>query len=161
VSCKVANFFPCVYLIWTLPPVFVDFCLAASIDSFSHREVVFQVRMLLSTWSERLTAVVAICTSIVPSTAASVQPSKVPEYNTSQVVDAQTLDSPFPYQFPLLGSGNAANSGQFPMPLCHGFKLEEATIDQLQQAMQDGTLTSVKIVTCYLERIGQTDGYLR
>ncbi|KAL9623724.1 MAG: hypothetical protein Q9160_001954 [Pyrenula sp. 1 TL-2023] len=46
------------------------------------------------------------------------------------------------------------------MRLCRNFTLEEATIDQLQDAMGQGTLTAVDLVNCYLERIEQTNGYI-
>jgi amidase len=84
-----------------------------------------------------------------------------PSFNASQVIENQELESPYPYEFPVLQNGSLEDSGQFPMPLCHGFKLEEATIDQLQQALSNGTLTSVKLAKCYLKRIYQTDGYIR
>jgi amidase len=86
---------------------------------------------------------------------------ETPSYNSSQTVIAQTLESPYPYIFPLLQNGSQADSGQFPMPLCHWFKLEEATIDQLQEELSSGRLTSVKLVLCYLKRIYQTDSYIR
>src|SRR5277367_6031173 len=82
-------------------------------------------------------------------------------YNASKVGEAQVLESPYPYYFPVLEPGAELDSGQFPMPLCHGFKLEEATIDQLQEAMEDGKLSSKKLVCCYLQRIYQTDFYIR
>jgi len=86
---------------------------------------------------------------------------KIPSYNASQLVESQTLDSPTPYDFPLLQNGAMAYSGQFPMPMCHGFTLEEATIDQLQQYLSTGNLTSVQLALCYLKRIYQTDEYIR
>ena len=86
---------------------------------------------------------------------------KLPIYNASQLVESQTLESPYPYDFPVLQNGSLADSGQFPMPLCNGFKLEEATIDQLQQELSSGRLTSVQLVLCYLQRIYQTDEYIR
>jgi amidase len=86
---------------------------------------------------------------------------KIPRYNSSQTVETQTLESPYPYIFPLLQNGSQADSGQFPMPMCHGFKLEEATIDELQEELSSGRLTSVKLVLCYLRRIYQTDSYIR
>ncbi|KAF4628261.1 hypothetical protein G7Y89_g9883 [Cudoniella acicularis] len=82
-------------------------------------------------------------------------------YSSSRFAESQELSSPYPYQFPVLQNGSNADSGQFPMPLCYGFKLEEATIDQLQQAMANGTLTSVQIVLCYLQRVFQTDEYIQ
>ena len=84
-----------------------------------------------------------------------------PSFNASQVVENQELESPYPYEFPVLQNGSLEDSGRFPTPLCHDFKLEEATIDQLQQALSNGTLTSVKLAMCYLKRIYQTDGYIR
>ncbi|KAF8857374.1 amidase signature enzyme [Acephala macrosclerotiorum] len=81
--------------------------------------------------------------------------------NASSLAESQILASPFPYQFPVLQYGPSAEETEFPMPLCHGFKLEEATIDQLQDAMFDGRLNSVKIVECYLQRIQQIDQYLK
>ena len=81
--------------------------------------------------------------------------------NASQIIESQTLDTPYPYEFPVLQNGSNVDNGQFPMPLCRGFKLEEASIDQLQQAMSNGTLTSVQIALCYLKRVYQTDEYIR
>jgi amidase len=81
--------------------------------------------------------------------------------NATQIIESQELESPYPYEFPVLQNGSLGDSGQFPMPLCHGFKLEEATIDQLQQALSNGVLTSVKLAICYINRIYQTDGYIR
>jgi len=82
-------------------------------------------------------------------------------YNASQVVEAQILELPYPYEFPILETGPLADSGQFPMPLCHGLTLEEATIDQLQEELSKGKLTSVKLAQCYIQRIYQTDSYIR
>ncbi len=86
---------------------------------------------------------------------------KVHTYNASQFLANQDLETPYPYEFPVLREGSQADSGQFPMPLCHGFKLEEASIEQLQHALSNGTLTSVQIVLCYMQRIYQTDQYVR
>lgn len=49
----------------------------------------------------------------------------------------------------------------FPMAPCGSFKLEEATIDQMQQAMSSGELTSVQLTLCYLSRIYQTQSYTK
>jgi hypothetical protein len=49
----------------------------------------------------------------------------------------------------------------FPMPLCHGLTLEEATIDQMQYALSNGKLTSQQLVECYMQRIYQTDQYIK
>ncbi len=56
---------------------------------------------------------------------------------------------------------NANSTALFPMADCHGFKLEEATIDQMQEAMKKGSLTSVKLVGCYLTRTFQTEEYIK
>jgi len=87
--------------------------------------------------------------------------SRVSSSNASKIIDSQVLESPYPYDFPVLQNGALADSGLFPMPSCHGFTLEEATIDQLQAALSAGRLTSVKLAHCYLRRIYQTDGYIR
>ncbi|KAJ4321496.1 hypothetical protein N0V84_005299 [Fusarium piperis] len=55
---------------------------------------------------------------------------------------------------------NAGSADLFPMGKCNGFKLEEATIDDMQKAMQSGKLTSVQLVTCYLTRTYQTQEYI-
>ncbi len=68
---------------------------------------------------------------------------------------SETVPSPFPLQ------GNADTPGLFPMPPCGSFTLEEATIDQMQQAMRKGTLTSQQLVLCYLQRTYQTEEYIR
>lgn len=56
---------------------------------------------------------------------------------------------------------NAGSDKLFPMGDCFGFKLEEATIDEMQQAMKSGNLTSVKLVTCYMTRTFQTQQYIK
>lgn len=48
----------------------------------------------------------------------------------------------------------------FPMRLCGSFYLEEATIDQMQDAMSNGTLTSQQLVMCYITRTYQTNSYI-
>ncbi|PNP74791.1 hypothetical protein FNYG_11928 [Fusarium nygamai] len=55
---------------------------------------------------------------------------------------------------------NAGSPDLFPMPDCNGFKLEEATFTEMQDAMKAGKLTSVQLVTCYLMRTYQTKEYL-
>lgn len=103
-----------------------------------------------------LAAISVVCTLLSSSFA-----YKQPAYNATQLIENQTLENPYPYDFPLLQNGPAADSGQFPMPLCHGFKLEEATIDKLQEELSSGRLTCVQIVLCYLRRVYQTDEYIR
>ncbi|EMD94716.1 hypothetical protein COCHEDRAFT_1167811 [Bipolaris maydis C5] len=46
------------------------------------------------------------------------------------------------------------------MPKCRGVTLEEATIDQLQGYLGDGTITSVDLLRCYLDRVHQVDKYI-
>lgn len=79
--------------------------------------------------------------------------------NASCVLATDPLQSPFPYAFPPQES--ADTSALFPMQQCHGLTLEEATIDQLQEAMSNGKLTSVQLVQCYLRRVLQVDEYIR
>ena len=61
--------------------------------------------------------------------------------------------------FPL--QQDADTTALFPMPSCYGFTLEEATIDQMQAAMSRGKLTSQQLVMCYMQRIYQTDQYIK
>ncbi|KAK0668780.1 putative amidase [Cercophora samala] len=56
-------------------------------------------------------------------------------------------------------AGTAADF--FKMPLCgRGFRLEEASIDDMQKAMRNGTVTAVQLVECYAQRVLQTDDYI-
>ncbi|KAG2417682.1 hypothetical protein HFD88_008901 [Aspergillus terreus] len=73
------------------------------------------------------------------------------------LVASQILTDPYAYDFPRLGAPGAS---LFPMRLCQGFKLEEASVDDLQQRMSNGSLTSVQLLDCYLDRIYQTQPYL-
>lgn len=77
--------------------------------------------------------------------------------NFTEILPLETLESPFPYNFP--DHSNLDNL--FPMPDCHGLVLEEATVDFLQNAMSEGQLTSTKIALCYLRRIYQMDDYTK
>ncbi|KAI9703714.1 MAG: hypothetical protein M1836_007484 [Candelina mexicana] len=43
---------------------------------------------------------------------------------------------------------------------CHGVKLEDATIDQLQQLMGIGQLTTQQLAGCYIDRFTQVNGYV-
>ena len=81
--------------------------------------------------------------------------------NATHLVESQDLSSPFPYEFPFLGNASELDAARFPMPQCNGVTLEEATIDQLQDSMSSGQLTSVQIVMCYLQRIYQVDPYIK
>lgn len=71
---------------------------------------------------------------------------------------AQLLTTPHPYEFP---SDSVAGIDRFPMPLCNGFKLEEASIDQIQAAFTAGTLTTKQVAKCYVDRIKQTNDYIK
>lgn len=64
-----------------------------------------------------------------------------------------------PSVFPLLEDVGSADL--FPMPLCGTFKLEEATIDEMQVALAAGTLTSQQLVGCYIQRTYQTQEYIQ
>ncbi|KAH7389959.1 amidase signature domain-containing protein [Pyrenochaeta sp. MPI-SDFR-AT-0127] len=78
--------------------------------------------------------------------------------NSSPILNIDPLQQPYPFYFP---PQNAANSpALFPMPTCKGVVLEEATIDQLQSYMSNGTLTSVGLLKCYLRRVRQVDEYI-
>lgn len=68
----------------------------------------------------------------------------------------------FTYTPPLLPlEANAGSDNLFPMDSCFGFKLHEATIDEMQEAMRKGKLTSVQLVTCYMTRAHQTQQYIK
>lgn len=54
----------------------------------------------------------------------------------------------------------AGTAELFPMAPCGTFLLHEATIDQMQQAMTNGTLTSQQLVMCYITRTYQTNSYI-
>jgi hypothetical protein len=68
------------------------------------------------------------------------------------------LGSDYPL-FPL--QENAETPNLFPMPPCGTFILEEATIDQMQDAMSKGQVTSQQLVICYMQRIFQTNSYIK
>ncbi|KAI4741378.1 amidase family protein [Aureobasidium sp. EXF-12298] len=63
------------------------------------------------------------------------------------------------YGFPLLQDVNNTEL-LFPMPACHGFVIAEKSIEELQQYMSSGNLTSVQLTSCYLQRVFQTRDYL-
>lgn len=48
----------------------------------------------------------------------------------------------------------------FPMDMCKGITLEDATIDQLQGYFDKGLLTSEDVVRCYLDRYFQLNSYV-
>lgn len=75
--------------------------------------------------------------------------------NWAQQYGVEQTPSLFPLQ------ENADSADLFPMPPCGSFQLEEATIDQMQEAMANGTLTSQQLVLCYLVRTYQTEDYIK
>lgn len=56
---------------------------------------------------------------------------------------------------------NAGSPDLFPMKECFGFGLEEASIDEMQSAMETKGLTSVQLVLCYMMRNHQTLEYIK
>ncbi|CAG9982978.1 unnamed protein product [Clonostachys byssicola] len=49
----------------------------------------------------------------------------------------------------------------FPMSLCNGVNIEDATVKELQHLMSIGQLSSQDLVECYIKRINQTNEFLR
>lgn len=90
--------------------------------------------------------------------AASLHASGVSSYAGSHTWHGNS-SSTIPSVFPLLE--NADSADLFPMSPCGTFPLEEATIDQMQAAMEAGTLTSQQLVGCYLKRTYQTQEYIQ
>lgn len=83
-------------------------------------------------------------------------PAAVSAYLTEcQNASSTSLTPPL---FPL--EQYADSAALFPMPPCGTFHLEEATIDEMQAAMSNGSLTSQQLVTCYLVRTYQTNPYI-
>lgn len=78
--------------------------------------------------------------------------------HTDTLATQQIDNTPYPYDFPHL---NTTGADLFPMRLCNGFKLEEASIDEIQAELKSGKLTSVQLLQCYSERIYQLQPYLR
>ncbi|KAI7488016.1 amidase family protein [Hortaea werneckii] len=70
---------------------------------------------------------------------------------------SQLLFDPYPYEFPQMSS---ESNGNFPMPPCNGTVIEDATIDQLQEYLGEGSLTAQQLAKCYLQRIDQTNDYI-
>ncbi|XPS98677.1 Amidase [Ascochyta lentis] len=77
--------------------------------------------------------------------------------NASTILNVNPLQQPYPYYFPPQDA--AGTPALFPIPKCQGITLEEATIDQLSSYMRNGTLTSVQLLRCYLQRAQQVDEY--
>ncbi|KAI6910121.1 amidase family protein [Hortaea werneckii] len=97
-----------------------------------------------------LQALLALSTLHSPSALAECCPS-------STTNSSQLLFDRHPYDFPQTSSGSTA---YFPMPPCNGTIIEDATIDQLQQYLREGSLTAQQLVKCYLQRIDQTNDYI-
>lgn len=103
-----------------------------------------------------------IATTSVQSTSLYVdggidKPACAPQ-NTSCFTSAQVLYEPFAYGFP--DQANSNSVALFPMDTCNGVALEEATIDQIQEAMNNKSLTSQQLTTCYLRRLNQVDPFI-
>lgn len=109
--------------------------------------------MGLQTLLLRLMLCLTFIAIIVPTFA-----KESPLQNGSAVANLQVLGNPFSFDFP---DERQPSDKLFPMQLCEGLKLEEATIDQLQHWMTSGKLTTQQLVACYVQRITQTDRYVR
>lgn len=87
-----------------------------------------------------------------------------PLFNPPQVAAMQRLWPAFLLALVCLCTLSTAAptaSTPFPMPKCNGFQLEEASIDDIQQQLSSGSLTSRQLVHCYLERISTVNPYLQ
>lgn len=78
--------------------------------------------------------------------------------NSTGLANSQILNDPFPYYFP---RQDASPARLFAMSRCQGVDIEEASIDELQKYLASGELTSVQLVTCYIQRHLQTAQYLK
>lgn len=116
-------------------------------------------------FSSRISAVVAhlwlLLAQLSAHSLASLPVLKRQDASLPSLAGSQILQNPFPYDFPILTNPSDPARNPFPMPPCNGVTLEEATIDQLQDYMENGRLTSVQIVTCYMQRMFQVDGYTK
>jgi amidase len=48
----------------------------------------------------------------------------------------------------------------FPVKLCHGIDIQDITVLQLQAHFANGSLTSVQLAQCYVDRIRETNSYV-
>ncbi|TDZ34411.1 putative amidase [Colletotrichum spinosum] len=78
--------------------------------------------------------------------------------STSNYSRPSNSSQEIPSVFPLLEDADTTNI--FPMPACGSFDLHEATIDQMQAAMEAGTLSSQQLVGCYIQRTYQTQEFI-
>lgn len=62
---------------------------------------------------------------------------------------------------PSTSYSNASAVAWHAMPLCKGFSIEDATIDELQQYMTTSNLSSVQLLSCYMQRYYQTNQYIK
>lgn len=76
----------------------------------------------------------------------------------ASILHVDPLQTPYPYAFPPMS--NVGTPELFPMPACYGVTLEEASIDQLQGYMTNGSLTSAQLLRCYVRRMRQVDEYI-
>jgi hypothetical protein len=62
---------------------------------------------------------------------------------------------------PSTSYSNVSAAAWHAMPLCKGFSIEDATIDELQQYMASSNLSSVQLLSCYMQRYYQTNQYIK
>jgi amidase len=62
---------------------------------------------------------------------------------------------------PSTSYSNASAAAWHAMPFCKGFSIEDATIDELQQYMAASNLSSVQLLSCYMQRYYQTNQYIK
>jgi hypothetical protein len=77
----------------------------------------------------------------------------------SSTIDIQILQDPLPYFFPPQSAVDTPEL--FPMETCNGVVIEEATIDDLQNALSSGAFTALELAECYLKRREQVDGFVK
>ncbi|KAL8708171.1 MAG: hypothetical protein Q9220_006932 [cf. Caloplaca sp. 1 TL-2023] len=78
----------------------------------------------------------------------------------TSIAPSRLLDHDFLFQYPSQNVTTSAANSLNVLDLCHGVVIEEATIDQLQQYLSDGNLTSVQLTTCYMQRVFQVERYI-
>ena len=109
-------------------------------------------------WPPQASCVPALALALGLGTIAPASSASYDTTNATGLADSQTLNDPFPYYFP---RQDASPASLFAMPSCHDVDIEEATIDELQRYMDSGKLTSVYLVTCYMQRSSQTAEYIK